>query len=33
LPHGNEEFYIVSLSEMLVFGVLLVFAYRAPAPR
>lgn len=26
---GSEEFYIVSLSEMLVFGVLLVFAYRA----
>jgi hypothetical protein len=24
-----EEFYIVSLSEMLIFGVLLVFAYRA----
>ena len=26
---GSEEFYIVSLSDMLVFGVLLVFAYRA----
>ena len=26
---GSEEFYIVSLSEMMVFGVLLVLAYRA----
>jgi FtsH-binding integral membrane protein len=25
---ANEEFYIVSLSEMMLFGVLLVFAYR-----
>lgn len=28
-PIATQEFYIVSLSEMMVFGVLLVFAYRA----